>query len=244
MSVTFFRGGGGKTLCRKGFTLAEVLITLGIIGIVSALVIPQLIPHLEKMKTEAKLKKFYSTIAQATQKAEAEYGDWSTWNYDTNLHTFYDTYYKNNLSTAKVTYDTKSNMYVYVTLQDGTCALLKSNGRLISFKSLYWGISTNCRSGESTGAEGRDYFSLALFNFKNSSYLCNHSPHSCGWPGIDDDWYIPNQRYEKSTCETEAFAWKSYECYLKFVQDGMQFKDDYQFYKQPRAKRGTGGAWN
>ena len=40
---------------KKGFTLAEVLITLGVIGIVAALTMPMLIPRLEKVKTEAKL---------------------------------------------------------------------------------------------------------------------------------------------------------------------------------------------
>ena len=220
------------------------MVTLGIIGVVAALVIPQIIPRLEKIKTEAKLKKFYSTIAQATQKAEAEHGDWSTWDYNTDLLTFYDTYYKNNLSAAKVNY--KFGSYVYVTLQDGTCALLRSNGSL-EFTSLYWGISTNCKDGQASGAQGRDYFELALFNFKNSAYKCNYTPHSCGWPGVDK-YYIPNiLPYQKSTCRTESYAWKSYECYLKFVQDGMKFKDDYQFYKQPRGKRNngvTGGAWS
>lgn len=44
------------------FTLAEVLITLGIIGIVAALTIPQLISNYQKHVYTAQLKKFYSTF--------------------------------------------------------------------------------------------------------------------------------------------------------------------------------------
>lgn len=42
---------------KLGFTLAEVLITLGIIGVVSAITIPSLISKYEKQATVTKLKK-------------------------------------------------------------------------------------------------------------------------------------------------------------------------------------------
>lgn len=47
---------------KKGFTLAEVLITLGIIGVVAALVIPQIITNIEKQKTLVVLKRAYSDL--------------------------------------------------------------------------------------------------------------------------------------------------------------------------------------
>ncbi len=42
---------------RKGFTLAEVLITLGIIGIVAALTLPSLIQKYQEKVTLERLKK-------------------------------------------------------------------------------------------------------------------------------------------------------------------------------------------
>ena len=42
---------------KKGFTLAEVLITLGIIGVVAAATIPSLITAYQKRATESQLKK-------------------------------------------------------------------------------------------------------------------------------------------------------------------------------------------
>ena len=47
------------------FTLAEVLITLGIIGVVAALTIPTLMANQRKKVVETRLAKFYSSINQA-----------------------------------------------------------------------------------------------------------------------------------------------------------------------------------
>lgn len=63
----------------RGFTLPEVLITLGIIGVVAALTIPTLINNSTKQQTSEKLKKVYSTIIQTTNMAKLDYGEVSTW---------------------------------------------------------------------------------------------------------------------------------------------------------------------
>ena len=62
-----------------GFTLAEVLITLGIIGVVAALTIPTLIQNHRNQVVETRLKKFYSNINQAILLAELDYGDRTYW---------------------------------------------------------------------------------------------------------------------------------------------------------------------
>ena len=68
---------------KKGFTLAEVLITLGIIGVVAALTIPGLIANHRKKVVEVRLKKFYSTYMNAIEMSQSENGDLSTWDYAT-----------------------------------------------------------------------------------------------------------------------------------------------------------------
>lgn len=54
--------------------MAEVLITLGIIGIVAAMTLPQLIKNYKHKILEAKFKKSYSTIAQASADLAVEFG--------------------------------------------------------------------------------------------------------------------------------------------------------------------------
>lgn len=63
----------------SAFTLAEVLITLGIIGVVAALTIPTLIQKHNNHVVETRLKHFYSTFNQAIVMAEATYGDRKDW---------------------------------------------------------------------------------------------------------------------------------------------------------------------
>ncbi len=58
-----------------GFTLAEVLITLGIIGVVAAITIPSLINDAQDKQFKAMLKKQYSTIGQALQMVYAKEGE-------------------------------------------------------------------------------------------------------------------------------------------------------------------------
>jgi prepilin-type N-terminal cleavage/methylation domain-containing protein len=50
---------------KAAFTLAEVLITLGIIGVVAALTLPSVIQNAQRRELQTGLKKGYSTIAQA-----------------------------------------------------------------------------------------------------------------------------------------------------------------------------------
>ena len=64
---------------RAAFTLAEVLITLGIIGVVAAMTMPVLIQKHKNQVTEARLKKFYSVINQAIIMSEAVNGERIYW---------------------------------------------------------------------------------------------------------------------------------------------------------------------
>ena len=70
------------TKVKLAFTLAEVLITLGIIGIVAAMTIPGLIETYQKKATAEKLKEMYSIITQAakmyTNDTETEFGSFDT----------------------------------------------------------------------------------------------------------------------------------------------------------------------
>ena len=61
------------------FTLAEVLITLGIIGVVAAMTMPALIHSYQKQVTVNKLKKAYSVVNQAIALSVADNGDFSEW---------------------------------------------------------------------------------------------------------------------------------------------------------------------
>ena len=59
---------------KKAFTLAEVLITLGIIGVVAALTLPSVVQNYQKRSLEVATQKFYSVMSQAIKQYMADEG--------------------------------------------------------------------------------------------------------------------------------------------------------------------------
>ena len=91
---------------KVAFTLAEVLITLGIIGIVAAMTMPALIQKHRRSVTETALKKFYSTMNQAVNLSVAENGETKYWtfggdNSNESIEDFYKRYLKKYLKILK-----------------------------------------------------------------------------------------------------------------------------------------------
>ena len=79
-TIVMISGGGqSRTLIGKGFTLAEVLITLGIIGVVAAMTLPSLINNTKGKELEAQYKKAYSIITQAVNRMNSEQGFIANW---------------------------------------------------------------------------------------------------------------------------------------------------------------------
>ena len=70
-----------KSTSQLAFTLAETLITLGIIGIVAAMTLPALIGKWHKLVTVNKLKTAYSLISQGIERAESDYGAVKDWTF-------------------------------------------------------------------------------------------------------------------------------------------------------------------
>ena len=58
----------------RAFTLAEVLITLGVIGVVAALTMPSVMSNVRELVIKNQFKKTYSVISNAFKKAEADLG--------------------------------------------------------------------------------------------------------------------------------------------------------------------------
>ncbi len=87
---------------RCAFTLAEVLITLGIIGVVAAMTMPSLINKIQNKHLVTALKKSYSVLSQANTMVQTEnpINDWSMGNDENSVRNFYE-YYKPYLKIAK-----------------------------------------------------------------------------------------------------------------------------------------------
>ncbi len=77
----------------KAFTLAEVLITLGIIGVVAGMTIPNLITAHKKHVIETKLERAVSVVNQTIKMSESENGEMETWDKNLTYKEFINTYF-------------------------------------------------------------------------------------------------------------------------------------------------------
>ena len=81
---------------KVAFTLAEVLITLGIIGVVAALTIPNVIKQYQDRVTVTKLQKAYSVLNQAFRQSENDNGSSEFWQETDEIGTkaYFEKYWK------------------------------------------------------------------------------------------------------------------------------------------------------
>lgn len=166
---------------QKAFTLAEVLITLGVIGIVAALTLPALIQNHKKSETTARLKKFYSIMAQAVLMSENDNGPVDDWEKDegtskdeeTGLYPdsdyessekYFNKYIKDYLKYLKTEKDEKTNLFK-VLLADGSSVKFR-NG---SCMDLIFDINGDKKPNE----EGRDQYRFLIC--KKSASATNRS---------------------------------------------------------------------
>ena len=92
---------------KKAFTLAEVLITIGIIGVIAALTIPALINKTNKKELETAFKKQYSTLQQAIMMIKTEDAlDFEYENYGSNFKKRLATQYKSAKDCGVINYNT------------------------------------------------------------------------------------------------------------------------------------------
>jgi prepilin-type N-terminal cleavage/methylation domain-containing protein len=115
---------------RKAVTLAEVLITLGIIGVVAALTIPALVAGYKKQVVVVRLQKLYTVMNQAINMSIAENGDYLTWcrTYFATADEakeYFEEYIGKYLKTLKI--ENIDNRRIFVNFPDGSCLAISKN---------------------------------------------------------------------------------------------------------------------
>lgn len=151
-----------KRTLNKGFTLAEVLITLGIIGIVAAMTLPALTANYRKQVVVTRLQKFYTVFNQAIKMSELANGELDTWDMmgDGSYNTpegsvkFFNKYLKSYIKTLKTEYyyDSKAPLGgVKMYFSDGSAALYGSQ------HVLFYPVASI-----DNGIDGKDTFYFAL----------------------------------------------------------------------------------
>ena len=87
---------------KKGFTLAEVLITLAIIGVVAALTIPVVVHKYQQKQFYTAFMKSYNTLTNAFDMSVADNGEPNAWSYNNSENEYFQKYLGDYLKVAAV----------------------------------------------------------------------------------------------------------------------------------------------
>lgn len=193
---------------KKAFTLAEVLITLGIIGVVAALTIPTLMANHRKKVVETRLSKFYSTINQAILMAEANYGDKIDWgkldtgyeeDEDGNIDTskskvlpWFEKYLKPYLQLTEYKVDGNSEGKVLAYFPDGSMTMISSSSFIFYPNAKdYEIIEKDGNINRNKNMSGTKYFTFFFYPWNNSTANKYHynkgiEPYKVNWDGTKE----------------------------------------------------------
>lgn len=166
-----------KAIQKSAFTLAEVLITLGIIGVVAAITLPPLLSKYRSTVTVNELKKTYSELQQAIKMSEVYNGDFRYWDWTLDEAKFSKKYIMPYLAkkytvSRNFDYYTLNGNYTHVS----TKAQYYYNGKKIAFKVIitkrenmddikYAEIYVDLDGEKRQSIMGKDVFLFTLFNY-------------------------------------------------------------------------------
>lgn len=182
--------------CRSpnAFTLAEVLITLGIIGVVAALTMPTLIMNHKKSVIETRLKKFYSSVNQAINLSELENGEKQYWrsnilssklcnnsNYETEecITYFFETYLKQFIKYTEYEFIVNKGFLLY--FNDGSCVRIKH-----PWDYYFYPVASDVK--KANAIRGKDFFPFRMDQNFSRDCFKNEFKNKGIEPFIDDNW--------------------------------------------------------
>ena len=233
---------------KKAFTLAEVLITLGIIGVVAAMTMPVLIANYQKKQTVSQLKKAYSILNQAYERSVLENGDVETWDWqgvstpESFAQIYIIPYLKgvNKMNTSKIKWVALDKSDILGL--DGYSNYILPDGMIIKFTGLNF-VSANYENRRKTHLKisidingnklpnqyGRDVFVFSIFPFSEQSRgkVVPGTNDQCGNGAIHNE--LTRERLTTSGCATckSDYTGYGYGCAALIMKDGWQIKDDY-----------------
>ena len=183
-----------------------------------------------KTETAARLKKLYSTFANAVELAELEQGlPASEWDYNKADDLFFNEYLAKfiNYTNGNYEYDEPSNFnflgYYNIHIADGSIVGLEISGSPPnSVQNFYFDINGYKGPNEF----GRDRFVFSIYSKKYSDEK-NISPYSFDAGGLDDiECYITNNSCSRDELIEECKS-SGHKCTKLIMNDGWEIKDDY-----------------
>lgn len=231
---------------KRGFTLAEVLITLGIIGVIAAMTLPSLIQDHRNKVVATRLRKFYSVSNQAIRRAEVDYGEmqywiqssqWTEYIYesdvaydkdgkpvkgDTPAMKFFNKYFTPYMNVTEVKLLPAGNFIAY--FADGT-ALEQDPTHTNKFNHFRFYVGNPQRCGmkwQMYGADGSLGKCSFDFLFSTQNYYENQR-----YKGFEPNYYHTPLDADRAKLLHDCRNYKI--CAILIQHDGWEIKKDYPF---------------
>ncbi len=205
-------GGGLNSLKPRklAFTLAEVLITLAIIGIVAALTIPTLVSKNEKKQLYTQFMKSYNTISNALNIAMVDFGDPSAWVMSDDYIPTYLLPYLKNVNVCEAADDCFVSNYTDLkgnSMESIVSPILEANPyaiQLASGASIFKSPGSNELVIDTNGKKGPNVFSRDLFALslnEPTSTVCKGKPLCVYYENsLDLDECVASNGFYLSVC--------------------------------------------
>jgi len=230
----------------KAFTLAEVLVTLVIIGVIAALTIPTAISKYQKEQTISQLKQVYSQLNQAIRLSVPEHGDPRTWDYSLTGIDFFNEYLNNYIQIKRMSLDTNEISYQrpngttetqFNPLKDGANVIVLNSGAIFyitnptgSVSQLSLSLKRKTLSIDINGLKGPNKIGRDLFFFSIDGERGMVVPREYD----DNDTAIDMERSRNqlingpSACDYQCNkSGRGIWCAALIIKDGWQIKSDY-----------------
>lgn len=209
----------------KSFSLAEVLTTIGIIGIVASMTLPSLMTKHRKVKIITSMKKFYNTFSQSVLRSQVVNGDFNALpppEIDHNAASL-ETWWKLYMQTYFIEQKTYTkNNWLIVDFADGSGAGIKSMSKTkINMQIVYCVNLRECldkefmvRAEVGSATTGKNSF---VFLLDGGKLTVPHSEYT-------REQMLNDRRYG---CSVESGIFAHRFCSTLIIHDGWEIKDDY-----------------
>ena len=223
---------------RVAFTLAEVLITLGIIGVVAAMTLPTLIANYQKQETISKLQKVYTILNQALKLSEVDNGEFEYWDVDhSDPEAYFEKYWKPYLKIAKMCNTYQECGYTAIdplTFANGNHSTTSIVNHMRTTFYLPDGVllAISLQSGGGTSEDGSPIpvsDNLGIFIDLNGANRPNQYGKDFFVATLTKKGVLPsgyNLSYDE-VAENCSKTGSGSHCMSKLIRDGWKIKDDY-----------------
>ena len=194
---------------KNAFTLAEVLITLGIIGIVAAMTLPSVITSYRKQEASARLKKFNSTMAQVLILSQEDNGQINEWDMSLRPEDFLRRYFAPYMKYLKINTAESGLGQFYFT--DGSTVKIRK-GRCMD---MYFDVNGD----RNPNKVGYDTF-VFLACDKTITEWCSNK----GWCTYYSQNADKSREARRRACSSTASF-----CSALLEYDNWEFKEDYPY---------------